>query len=100
MSEPYAKEGFMKSPYCRFLTLMLMVLFCGAVVARAQEALAATGTTARLIVTVEPRHGASVPAINRDDVMVYEGHTRDTVTGWTPAQGEQAALELFILIDD
>jgi hypothetical protein len=38
--------------------------------------------------------------VNRDDVMVYEGHDRDRVTEWIPAQGDHAALELFILIDD
>lgn len=32
--------------------------------------------------------------------MVYEGHDRDTVTEWVPAQGDRAALELFILLDD
>jgi hypothetical protein len=32
--------------------------------------------------------------------MVYEGKERDQVTDWVPAQGEHAALELFILLDD
>jgi hypothetical protein len=32
--------------------------------------------------------------------MVYEGRDRDQVTDWIPAQGERAALEFFILIDD
>ena len=32
--------------------------------------------------------------------MVYEGHDRDRVTDWVPAQGDHAALEFFILIDD
>ncbi len=41
-----------------------------------------------------------MPAINREDVMVYEGKDRDTVTEWIPAQGDRAALELFILLDD
>ena len=53
-----------------------------------------------MVVTVEARKGAEVPVINRDDVMVYEGKERDTVTGWVPAQGDQAALEVFILLDD
>jgi len=38
--------------------------------------------------------------IHREDVMVYEGKDRDTVTDWVPAQGEHAALQLFILLDD
>jgi hypothetical protein len=53
-----------------------------------------------LIVTVEPKHGKEVPVINRDEIMVYEGHDRDQVTDWIPAQADHAALELFILLDD
>jgi hypothetical protein len=66
----------------------------------AQQAPAASGVPAHLVVTVEPRHGTDVPVITGDDVMVYEGHDRDQVVQWIPAQGEHAALELFVLIDD
>jgi hypothetical protein len=58
------------------------------------------GAPARLLVTVEARHGTDVPDIGRRDVMVYEGHERDAVTDWVPAQGDNAALELFVLLDD
>jgi hypothetical protein len=53
-----------------------------------------------MVVTVETLHGASVPVINPDDVMVYEGRDRDKVTDWVPAQADHAGLELFVLIDD
>jgi len=61
-----------------------------------------TGTpgSAHVLVTVEARHGSDVPEVTQRDVMVYEGHDRDQVTDWVPAQGEHAALELFILLDD
>jgi len=68
--------------------------------ASAQKAPAASGVPAHLVVTVEARKGSDTPVVNRDDVMVYEGHDRDTVTDWVPAQGEHGALELFILLDD
>jgi hypothetical protein len=58
------------------------------------------GGPARLLVTVEARHGSTVPEVTQRDVMVYEGKERDQVTDWVPAQGEHAALELFILLDD
>lgn len=91
----------MRKPHPVPVILALAVSFCmAASVAGAQQVPAATGTPARLAVTVEPRHGTSVPVIQRDDVMVNEGHNRDTVTGWAPAKGEQATLELFVLIDD
>ncbi len=58
------------------------------------------GVPAHMLVTVEARHGENIPVINKDDVMAYEGHDRDTVTEWIPAQGDHAALELWILLDD
>ena len=67
--------------------------------ARAQEA-SSTGVPVHVVVTVEPRHGSNIPVINREDVMVYQGHDRAKVTDWIPLQGERAGLQLFILIDD
>jgi hypothetical protein len=66
----------------------------------AQETPAGNGVPAHMVVTVEPHHGNDVLEVKREDVMVYEGKDRDTVTQWIPAQGEHAALELFILLDD
>jgi hypothetical protein len=60
----------------------------------------ANGMPAHVLVTVEARHGNDVPLITKEDVMVYEGKERDTVTDWVPAQGDHAGLELFILLDD
>ncbi len=59
-----------------------------------------TGVPTHLLVTVEARRGKDVPDVTRGDVMVYEGRDRDPVTDWVPAQGDHAALELFILLDD
>lgn len=75
-------------------------LVYGAVMASAQQPAAPAGVPVRILVTAEPRHGSSVPVVNREDVKVYEGHARDTVTDWVAAQGDHAALELVILIDD
>jgi hypothetical protein len=68
--------------------------------AAAQQAPSAVGIPVHILVTVEPKHGSNIPVITRDDVMVHQGKDRDQVTDWTPAQGDRAALELFILIDD
>jgi hypothetical protein len=40
------------------------------------------------------------PEINQQDIVVTQGKERLNVAGWTPAQGDHAGLELFILIDD
>ncbi|HWW14752.1 MAG TPA: hypothetical protein VN310_08845 [Candidatus Dormibacteraeota bacterium] len=61
---------------------------------------AAQGAPVHVIVTAEARHGSSIPEITQRDAMVYEGHDRDQVTDWIPAQGDHAGLELFLLLDD
>lgn len=66
----------------------------------AQQTSASGGPPVNMVVTVEARHGMNPPPVDRQDVMVYEGKTRDSVTGWTPAKDENAGLELFILLDD
>jgi len=66
----------------------------------AQETSPPAGAGVNLVVTVEARHGSNVPDITRDDVMVYEGHDRDRVTGWLPLKGDHAGLEFFVLLDD
>ncbi len=78
--------------------LALLASITGSLVAA--EAPATNGTPAHMLVTVEAVHGNNVPVITRDDVMVYEGRDRDKVTDWVPAQGDHAALELVILLDD
>jgi hypothetical protein len=61
---------------------------------------ATSGVPVHTVVTIESRHGSIPPTINREDVLVHEGKERDTVTEWVPAQGENAALEFFVLLDD
>lgn len=52
------------------------------------------------IVTVEAKHGKEVPAVNKEDVRVLQGRERLRVTDWVPLQGENADLELLILVDE
>lgn len=87
----------------RFLESMALVgavWILAALSAVAQQTAPASGVSVRMVVTAEPHHGSTAPAINREDVKVMEGKERDTVTDWIPAQGDNAALALFILIDD
>jgi len=86
-----------------FLTNAVLVLAAslyGVSRLSARQAPAGNGVLAHTVVTVEPHHGKDVPEVKREDVMVYEGKDRDSVTQWIPAQGDHAALELFILLDD
>jgi hypothetical protein len=54
------------------------------------------------ILTVEARHDPdkNIPSLNREDVMAYEGHTGLPVTDLVSCTGENAGLELYVLIDD
>lgn len=52
------------------------------------------------VVSVEARHGKDVLTVNREDVRVFQGKDRLQVTDWVPLQGDQAGLELFVLIDE
>lgn len=66
----------------------------------AQQSSSQTGTPVNMIVTVEARRGGQPGPVQREDVMVYEGKTRDKVTSWIPATGDHAQLEIMVLIDD
>jgi hypothetical protein len=85
---------------CNFAFTLLAAVAISTLAAAAQETSAASGPPVNMVVTVEARHGMNPPAVDRQDVMVYEGKTRDSVTSWTPAKGDNAGLELFILLDD
>ncbi len=90
------KKNF--SLFAFFVAFVLWIDASGSV--WGQQTPAAAGVPVHLVVTAEPKHGATVPDIKAADVMVFEGKDRDEVTEWIPAQGDRAGLELFILIDD
>jgi len=53
-----------------------------------------------MTVTANVPADKKVPQINQDDVVLKLNKQRTKVTGWVPAQGDRAGLELFFLIDD
>ena len=58
------------------------------------------GIPVHAVITAEAHKGSNSPVISQEDVLVTEGKDRDPVTEWIPAQGDHAALQFFILIDD
>ena len=84
----------------RFLFSVVAALVVGVFSTQSLAQGSANGVPVQMVVTVEAHKGSEVPVVNRDDVMVNEGRDRDKVIDWVPAQGEHAALELFILLDD
>lgn len=77
----------------------VIMLIAGTGVTRALEAAA---PTAPVTMTVTPSVAADkrMPELSRGDIVVRQGKSRLNVTGWVPARGSRAGLELFILIDD
>ncbi len=65
-----------------------------------QQEPAFPGIQASLIVSAEPRHGANVPALHAEDVIVTQGKQRDQVISLEPLLDSQAGVQVFILIDD
>jgi hypothetical protein len=61
---------------------------------------AAEGVPVSMTVTVEPKHGKEVPLIHKEDVRAFHGKDRLRVVDWVPLEGQNAALELMILIDE
>ena len=83
-----------------FVFTLLAAVTISTTSSAAQETPAASGPPVNMVVTVEARHGMNPGPVDKQDVMVYEGKTRDTVTSWLPAKADHADLEFFILIDD
>lgn len=69
--------------------------------AESSKTSAPAGTTpVSLIVSVEAKNGKEVPAVSREDVVVFHLKDRLKVTDWVPVESEQASLQLFLLIDE
>ena len=86
--------------FIRKVVIGAIALTFSGVGAQAQGSASSNGNEVHMVVTAEARHGAEIPAIGREDVMVFENHTRAKVVDWVPLQGERAGLELYILLDD
>ncbi|HTZ46179.1 MAG TPA: hypothetical protein VMH20_01210 [Verrucomicrobiae bacterium] len=59
-----------------------------------------SGESVHVVVTATPHKGDQVPAVSSSDVNVFQGKERHQVAQWIPAQGDHAALDFYILIDD
>jgi hypothetical protein len=84
------------------LTILLAAIaFVGLLPAQGQEKTIAPTTTTQMTVTVRTLgENKRMPEISHEDVIVKQGKDRLKVTNWTPARGDRAGLDLFILIDD
>jgi hypothetical protein len=81
-------------------TLTLGIFFLWGALSLIAQAAPGNGIPVHTVVTAEAHKGSIPPEIGQQDVLVTEGKDHDPVTEWLPAQGEHAALQFFILIDD
>jgi hypothetical protein len=84
------------------LLMPLMGMASATLAVKAQEQASPTTVPVHMVVTVEPLRESdnTVGALSREDVKVSQGKNRLQVTDWIPARGDQAGLQLFILMDD
>jgi hypothetical protein len=80
--------------------LLASVLAGGALLAADVNPNAAAGVPAQMVVTVEAVHGKTVPVLYQQDVKVQQNEDRRPVIEWVPLTGDQAGLELYIVLDD
>jgi hypothetical protein len=80
-------------------SLAVLVAFAAAFVAALPAHAQATVPVTVVITTLGPKY-TPPPALSKSDIEVYESKNKKTVTGFTPAQGDRAVLQLAIVIDD
>jgi hypothetical protein len=90
---------FMDRRYLKPTMLLTICILAAAPLLMGQDS-AASGPPVHMIVTAEAHKGNDVPAIQKEDVMVFQGRDRMKTTDWLPLQGDHAELQLFILLDD
>jgi VWFA-related protein len=58
------------------------------------------GTPVSIVVTLEPKHGKSIPPMEQQDITVAEGRDKRPITSLTPLPLGQGSMQLMLLIDD
>jgi len=79
----------------------LCVLGLGVRMVHSEETAAASTSQVHMVITDQAlSDGSEVPALRPDNIKVKQGKELLKVTQLIPAQGDNAALQLFILVDD
>jgi len=60
----------------------------------------APGVPVSVLVTLEPRHGKTVPPVEQQDITVSQGRDKRPVTSFVPADSQSGGMQLLLLIDD
>lgn len=76
------------------------LLLATSITAGAADTASTTTIPVSMTVTANADVSKRMPEITRNDIIVEQGKEKLEVTGWVPARGNYAGLELFILIDE
>ena len=85
-------------PLAGLIILACFILLTASI--RAQEPPKSDKVPVTTLITVLGPKFSAPPALGRADAIVRTGDHREDITGWVPAQGTKATLQLAILIDD
>lgn len=58
------------------------------------------GTPTSMVVTIEPKHGKTIPPIESADIEVQQGKQRDRIVNFEPAGQGGKKMQLLLLISD
>jgi hypothetical protein len=85
-----------KHPWMFAVSAALLVSLCALLIAQGIATV-----PVHMVITAESVKDASAPQqMSEKAVIVKQGKNQLQVTNWIPAQGDQSALQLYILIDD
>jgi len=85
--------------YKAFLGSLCLVMFAAQTM-RSQDKATPGTVQVHLVITNEAARGDDVPTLEQGDVKVKQGKTFLKVNQLIPAKGDNATLQLFILVDD
>ena len=80
--------------------LAIAALIVGLFPAHAQDKPSSSSAEVTTVVTALGPKFTAPPALGKQDITVTEGKQKREVTNWVPAQGDKAALQLAVVIDD
>jgi hypothetical protein len=80
---------------------ILVLLMVTTQIARSQEKSASSTVQVHMVITAEaPNENEEAPVLRAENLQVKQGKNMLKVASIIPAQGDNAALQLFVLIDD
>jgi hypothetical protein len=89
-----------KFPAIGFLLLLASIPFTDSPAVAQKAESTATVPITTVVTVLGPKITPPPAAVGKDDIAVYEAKDKKDVISWVPAQGNKAALELAIVIDE